>query len=81
MLTRKTKKLVFHFFIFLRFYNEFCKTRPKAIKDERIYLQVDPWKDLNLHRSALGLHKGPWKELGARNVVPGSAGGGVAGFR
>jgi hypothetical protein len=35
----------------------------------------DLWKVSNLHRSALGLHKTPWKFLGPCNVALGAWGG------
>jgi hypothetical protein len=38
-------------------------------------LLEDPWKVSNLHRSALGLHKTPWKFLGPCNVALGAWGG------
>jgi hypothetical protein len=37
-------------------------------------LLEDPWKVSNLHRSALGLHKTPWKFLGPCNVALGAQG-------
>jgi hypothetical protein len=41
----------------------------KHTKGGRIILLEDPWKVSNLHRSALGLHKTPWKFLGPCNVA------------
>jgi hypothetical protein len=46
----------------------------KTLKGVRSILRVGPWKISNLHRSALGLHKTPWKFLGPRNVALGGLG-------
>jgi hypothetical protein len=39
-------------------------------KKLRIYLHHRPFKDLNIHTSALGLHKSPCKEINPRKGAP-----------
>jgi hypothetical protein len=61
------------FWFFVNFYG-FHKLQGKHTKGLRIFLWEDPWKVLDAHSYALGLHKTPHKEVRPCKAVLGHGG-------
>jgi hypothetical protein len=74
LVTLRTTKLSLIFLDFFTILYWIYKLQPKHSKGIRILLHAGPWEDWKAHRSALSLHKTPWKFLWLCNVVPGTKG-------